>query len=365
MVKVLIVDDSIFICKAISRILEKDPDVQVVGFAHDGSEAIEKVRELDPDLVTLDVEMPKMNGIEALKVIMRDYPRPVIMISSLTKEGAKVTLEAMSLGAVDFIPKELYQSGTVGINLEKIEKQLLEKIKLIGAKRQTISSNPTMVVHSTPSSSVREAQKESSVEEGKRSIIPTLRKGQVDIVVIGVSTGGPTSLQKVIAQLPRDFPVPGIIIQHMPPAFTGPLAGRLNSLGGPCVKEAQQGEKLEPGKFLVVPGAYHMELRKVGSLVTVVLKEEPKDALYHPSIDITISSAADVFKSKTLAVILTGMGRDGLEGVKKVKQYGGKVIAQDEATSVVFGMPKVVIDAGLADKIVPLDRVAETILKML
>ncbi len=352
MVRVLVVDDSIFICKALTRILEKDPDVKVVGVAHDGQEAIEKVKELDPDIVTLDVEMPKMNGIDALKVIMRDYPRPVIMISSLTREGAKVTIEALSLGAVDFIPKELYQSKVAGINLEKLEQQLLEKIKAIARKKGLFSSKSQIFISSPLSSS-----RVSSTSQKTWT-----RKGLVEIVVIGVSTGGPTALQKVIANLPKNIPVPGVIIQHMPPAFTGPLAKRLASLGGPLVKEAEQGERLQPGKFLVVPGAYHMQLKKIGSIVQVKLTEEPKDTIYHPSIDLTISSAAEIFGAKTLAVILTGMGKDGLEGVKRVKEKGGKVIAQDEATSVVFGMPKAVIDAGLTDKVVPLDQIADAIM---
>ncbi len=355
MVKVLVVDDSIFICKALTRILEKDPNIKVIGTAHDGQDAIEKVKQLDPDIVTLDVEMPKMNGIEALKVIMKEYPRPVVMISSLTKEGAKVTIEALSLGAVDFIPKELYQSSVAGINLEKLEQQLLEKIKVIAQKRVQFSSSPSTFVSTFSSSN-------SSTIQSRPVSRPTVRKGMVDVVVIGVSTGGPTALQKVISKLPPDIPVPGIIIQHMPPAFTGPLAKRLSSLGGPTVKEAEKGERLAPGKFLVVPGAYHMQLKKIGSIVQVMLTEEPKDAIYHPSIDLTISSAADVFGHKTLAVILTGMGKDGLEGVKKVKEKGGKVIAQDESTSVVYGMPKAVVESGLADKVVPIDKIADAIM---
>ncbi len=354
MVKVLVVDDSIFICKAITRILEKDPNIKVVGTAHDGLEAIEKIKQLDPDVVTLDVEMPRMNGIEALKVIMRDFPRPVIMISSLTREGAKVTLEALSLGAVDFIPKELYQGASAGINLEKIEAQLLDKIKLIALKKPQFAQRVSSFTQTAP-----------QVKPETRSALSTkVRKGVVDVVVIGVSTGGPTALQKLISGLPKDLPVPGIIIQHMPPTFTGALANRLNSLGGPAVKEAQQGEFLEPGKILVVPGAYHMQLRKIGSRVSVVLTEEPKDTIYHPSVDITMTSAAQVYGPKTLAVILTGMGKDGLEGAKAVKNAGGKVLAQDEATSVVYGMPKAVVDAGLADKVVPIERMASEILAL-
>ncbi len=363
MVKVLIVDDSVFICKAISRILEKDPNIKVVGFAHDGLDAIDKIKQFDPDLVTLDVEMPKMNGIEALKVIMREYPRPVIMVSSLTREGAAVTIEALSLGAVDFIPKELYQSGSVGINFEKIEQQLLEKIKAIAAKKTAFSAKPSAFVYS--SSSRPESSPSSTVVTEPKSAPPVTSRGLFDILVIGVSTGGPTALQKVIGRLPRNLPIPGVIIQHMPPAFTGPLANRLNSLGGPLVKEAEQGEKLERGKILVVPGAYHLQLKKIGSMVTAVLSEEPKDTIYHPSIDITISSAADIFKNKTLAVILTGMGKDGLEGVRRVKQFGGKVIAQDEGSSVVYGMPKAVVDEGLADRIVSVDNIAAEIMRMI
>ncbi len=363
MVKVLVVDDSMFICKAVSRILEKDPNIKVVGVAHDGEEAIRKIKELDPDVVTLDVEMPKMDGLTALKIIMKEMPRPVIMISSLTREGAKTTVEAMSLGAVDFIPKELYQSGAVGIDLEKIERQLLDKIKAIGARKANFAKR---ISTSTISTSTAKTATSAGLP-GAVSSAPSVvkRKGLVDVVVIGVSTGGPTALQKLIPGLPKNFPLPGIIIQHMPPAFTGPLAERLNALGGPRVKEAEQGERLEPGKFLVVPGAYHMQVRKIGSQASVMLSEEPRDSVYHPSIDITICSAAEAFKAKTLAVILTGMGKDGLEGARRVKHYGGKVLAQDEATSIVYGMPKVVVEAGLADKVVPLDAMARAIMDMI
>ncbi len=358
MVRVLVVDDSIFICKALTKILEKDPNIKVVGTAHDGLDAIAKVEQLDPDIVTLDVEMPKMNGLDALRIIMQKYPRPVIMISSLTKEGAQVTIEALSLGAVDFIPKELYQGAVAGINLEKLESQLLEKIKVIAQKKMQFSQKPSLFSHSVGATSPTKP----AVSQPAKKVV---RRGLVDIVVIGVSTGGPTALQKVIGNLPKDFPVPGVIVQHMPPAFTGPLANRLNSLGGPRVKEAEKGEKLEPGKFLVVPGAYHMRFQKIGPRVSVVLSEEPKDSIYHPSVDITMSSAAEVFGAKTLAVILTGMGKDGLEGVKEVKKKGGKVIAQDEASSVVFGMPKAVIEAGLADRVASIDKIADEILSFI
>ncbi len=357
MVKVLIVDDSIFMCKALSKILEKDPDIKVVGVANDGEEGVRKAKELNPDIITMDVEMPKMDGLTALGIIMKESPRPVLMVSSLTKEGAETTIKALSLGAVDFIPKELYHSDVAGINLDKIEKQLLEKIKAIAGKKNMISRM-----------SVAAANAVSKTESGSSSTATLTRSfsaiAKADIVAIGVSTGGPTALQAIIPKLPENLPVPVVIVQHMPAAFTSALADRLDSMSKIGVKELKDGEKLLRGNAYVVPGAYHAEIKRAGGPIAR-LTEEPKDSVYRPSVDVTFSTLAEHFGPKVIAVMLTGMGHDGLEGTKKIKEKGGKVIAQDEATSVVYGMPKAVFEAGVVDKVVSLDKIAEEIVNSL
>ncbi len=361
MVKVLIVDDSIFMCKALSRILEKDPDIKVVGVANDGEDGVKKVKELDPDIVTMDVEMPKMDGLTALGIIMKESPRPVLMVSSLTKEGAETTVKALSLGAVDFIPKELYHSDVAGINLDKIEKQLLEKVKAIAAKKGTISrisSKFSSSLSSSTSAPTAEKPAEVSIKRAFSGV------AKADIVAIGVSTGGPTALQSILPLLPDNLPVPIVVVQHMPAAFTAALADRLNSLSKITVKEVSDGEKLKAGYAYIVPGAFHLQVKRSGGPVAS-LSEEPKDSVYRPCIDITFSSIADAFGGRSLAVMLTGMGHDGLKGAKAIKNQGGRLIAQDEATSVVYGMPKAVAEAGIVDKVVPLDKIAQEIVNAL
>lgn len=347
MVKVFIVDDSAFMRNALSSMLSSDKDIQIVGTARDGIEAIEKIASLKPDVVTMDIEMPKMDGITALKHIMQKNPVPVIMVSSLTSEGAKATLEALELGAVDFIPKNL---SDLSINIVKIKEILIDKIKQIGKrdilkvllKRQSVTKAPDL---------------------SKYVIARSHGDRRIGIVAIGTSTGGPGALQQIIPHLPKDFPVPVVIAQHMPPNFTRPFSERLNQLSKITVKEAEEGDAVNPGLALVAPGRGHMRLKRIRGIETIVNISESKDEfIYRPSVDALASSVAEYYPGRALGVILTGMGNDGLKGFTAIKKTGGKIYAQDEKTCVVYGMPKSVVEAGLADKVLPLDEIAGEII---
>lgn len=350
MIKVLVVDDSAFMRKAISSMLQEDPEIKVIATAKDGLEAVQMVQELKPDIVTLDVEMPRMDGITALKEIMQKYPVPVIMVSSLTTEGAKVTLEALELGAVDFIPKNLAE---LSVNIVKIKPVLIEKIKTI-AKRGIIKRKPVLKPTETPK------QLETPKIEPSRGRFTSERK--IGIVSIGTSTGGPKALQEIIPKLPKDFPVPIVIAQHMPPNFTKPFAERLNQLSQLQVKEAEEGEAIKPGVVYIAPGRGHMRLKRRGIEAIVTISEDKEEFIYRPSVDALMLSVAETFPGRSLGVILTGMGNDGAKGCKKIKETGGRVFAQDEESCVVYGMPKAVVEAGIADKVIPLEEMAGEII---
>jgi len=347
MIKVLVVDDSEFMRKAISSMLQEDPEIKVIGMARDGIEAVQMVQELKPDIVTMDVEMPRMDGITALKEIMQKNPVPVIMVSSLTTEGAKVTLEALELGAVDFIPKNLAE---LSVNIVKIKSMLIDKIKTIGKRG---------IVRKRPVSKTTEKQIEIPKEMPK---VRTTGERKVGIVSIGTSTGGPKALQEIIPKLPKDFPVPVVIAQHMPPNFTKPFAERLNQLSHLHVKEAEEGESVKPGIVYVAPGRGHMRIKRRGIETYVSISEEKEEFIYRPSVDFLMFSVADCFPGRSLGVILTGMGNDGAKGCKRIKETGGRVFAQSEESCVVYGMPRAVVEAGIADKVIPLEEIAGEII---
>lgn len=353
MIRVVVIDDSAFMRKAISTMLEKDPEIEVVGTANNGSEGLERVRVLDPDVVTLDIEMPVMDGLTALRRIMMEMPRPVIMVSSLTTEGAEATLKAMELGAVDFIPKDL---SKVSLDIIRIEADLQKKVKTV-AKRRLRHRLPDRPPSRQPDVRHSEARARERVAAGGRPIR--------DLVAIGVSTGGPPAVQKVLSSLPESFPAAILIAQHMPPAFTGPFAKRLDNVCAIHVKEAENGEPLKPGTAYIAPGGKHLKLAHRGAKLDVVVSPDPADALYKPSANVLIASVADVVGRRALGVILTGMGSDGLEGVRALKTRGGKALAQNDATCVVYGMPKAIVDAGLADEILAIDDVGPAIINSL
>ena len=340
--------------KALSSMLEKDPEIKVVATARDGQEGLDLIRKHNPDVITLDIEMPRMDGLTALKHIMMEMPKPVLMVSSLTVEGAEATLKAMELGAVDFIPKQL---SKVSLDIVKIELDLQAKVKQIARRKfrpPILARKPCIPSASAP---CPPGETEARREIGRPS--GTLVR---DLVAIGVSTGGPPAVQKVLSSLPKDFPAAIIIAQHMPAAFTGPFAKRLDGVCQVNVKEAETGDRLMPGHVFIAPGGKHLKLHQKVSRVEIEITTDPVEALYKPSANVLVGSAAEAVGRRALGVILTGMGSDGLEGVKVLKQKGGRALAQSDASCVVYGMPKAIVDAGLADEIVDIEEMAQAIM---
>ncbi len=347
MIRVLIVDDSAFMRNAIANMLSADPEITIVGKAKDGVEAIEMNEKLNPDVITMDVEMPRMDGISALKHIMNTKPVPVIMVSSLTLEGAKVTIDALEIGAVDFIPKNL---SDLSINIVKIKDVLIQKIKQIGKKGLVKKKQPSIISQPKQSETYKIPQR-------------TTGERRISLVAIGTSTGGPKALQEILPKLPKDFPVPIVIAQHMPPNFTGPFAQRLNELSKISVKEASDGDLIENGVAYLAPGYGHMRLkRQKGIEVVASISPDREEFIYRPSVDALMMSVAELFPGRALGVILTGMGNDGCKGLIALKRTGGRVFAQNEETCVIYGMPKAVVDAGIADKVLPLEEIAGEII---
>ena len=339
-IRVLVVDDSAFMRTAIARMVESDPDMEVVGTARDGLDALEKVASLRPDLLTMDIEMPRMNGLETLQRLMAEHPLPVIVVSSLTQAGAEATLQAFELGAFECIPKELSYAS---LDIVKVRDELIEKIKAgFQAKIVPRPKHPAQ----SPLATV--------------PIRPAAPLGPPPAVVaIGASTGGPKALQEVLTGLPSDFPVGIVIVQHMPPGFTGPFAKRLDTLSKISVREARGEEAIEPGTALVAPaGSQMLVQRRTYGTLAVQLSQTPKHPLHTPSVDVMMLSVAEVCGSRSMGVILTGMGCDGAAGIKAIYQKGGITIGQDEATCVVWGMPRACHEAKTLRREVPLQRVA-------
>jgi two-component system chemotaxis response regulator CheB len=351
-IRLMIVDDSLFTRKMLQQMVESDPRVEVVALANNGEEAVEKAHQFKPDIITLDVIMPVMDGIAALKQIMRECPTQVLMVSGVTTEGAEVTLDALALGAADFLPKP---TGGNPAELGKLGKELLEKIHAIaGRRRQPL---PAPIPAPAPTSAPE--TKHAAAPAHPAAPPKTRLAGKKEIVLIGTSTGGPNALQVVIPRLPADLPVGVLIVQHMPATFTQPLAARLDRISAVKVKEAQEGDEILPGQVLLAPGHSHLVLRERGR---VGLDQEPANVPHRPAVDVLMASAAKVYGGSALGVIMTGMGQDGKEGMTQLKAKGGTIIAQDERTCVVYGMPRAVVEAGLADAICPLEEIAATII---
>jgi two-component system chemotaxis response regulator CheB len=352
----------------LSSILEKDPDIKVLGTASNGLEAIAKAKEMDPDVITMDVEMPKMNGLDAVEHIMAEHPCPVIMVSSLTNEGADVTLRALELGALDFIPK--LSAGALP-DMHRIESDLLAKVKAIARRkaflRLKFKQRPASPAGSAGPAASPPAHSLPGTAHSAAGVPvrpSTLAGARItfEVVSIGVSTGGPPAVQKVLTTLPADFPVPILIAQHMPPAFTGPFAKRLDGQCAISVKEAEPIERLKAGTAYICPGGKHLRLENRGGVLTSVVTEEPKEALYKPSANVLMETTGIAAGRRALCVMLTGMGNDGLEGVRILKEKGGWAIAQSETSCVVYGMPTAIVDAKLADEIVDIGDMAAAIL---
>jgi two-component system chemotaxis response regulator CheB len=349
-IRVLIVDDSVVIRRLVGDLLSSDPALEVVGVAAHGRIALEKIPQVNPDVVTLDVEMPEMDGLETLKAIRKIYPRlPVIMFSTVTDRGAAVTLDALAAGASDYVTKPSNVGSTTAA-MARIREQLIPKIKALSGRGDIVPRKSVSPIGSAAKSHLR---------------IPLAarRDRRVEIVAIGVSTGGPNALAELVPAIPADFPVPIVIVQHMPPIFTRLLAERLNAKSKIAVAEGTGDDPLEPGKAWIAPGDYHMVLEKTRSGSRLRLQQEPPENSCRPAVDVLFRSAVEIYGAGVLGVILTGMGQDGFRGCEAINDAGGQILVQDQATSVVWGMPGFVAEAGLADKILPIDKLAEEIVR--
>jgi two-component system chemotaxis response regulator CheB len=332
-IRVLVADDSAFMRRAISRMLEGEDGFEIVGTAASGEEAVRKARDLRPDVITMDVEMPGIGGLEAIKKITAEQKTPIVMLSALTREGAEITLRGLELGALDFIPKPVGAS----VDVVKLRRELVEKLR-------ALASGPEKTVALRP----------------RR---PPEVRAPCACIVIGASTGGPIALARILSQLPGDFPVPIVIVQHMPLGFTKPLANHLSAAGPLAVVEAVEGMPLRPGSALLAPAGVHLRVRRSPGGPVVALEEDVSGSLHVPSVDVTAASIADVFAAQALGVILTGMGQDGIAGLRAIKERGGYVVAQDARTAVVYGMPRAAAAAGLVDQVAGIDEIPSLLLR--
>jgi Chemotaxis response regulator containing a CheY-like receiver domain and a methylesterase domain len=349
-IRVLVVDDSVVVRRLVSQALQEDPSMDVVATASNGTLALQRMSQLNPDVVILDIEMPEMDGLEVLRHIRRDYRNTrVIMFSTLTERGANVTFEALALGADDYVAKTNFEasSGSPG---QRIQQYLIAKIKQF-YKIPGDGLTPASQLH---------------IGSATRRNEPLRHAfgGVPKAVAIGVSTGGPNALATILPQLPSDFPLPVLVVQHMPPIFTRLLAERLNRSCKLQVEEAVHGKVIHSGEVLIAPGDFHMRVAAQDGSVSVVLDQSPPQNYCRPAVDVLFRSTAEVYGGSVIAVVLTGMGQDGLRGVETLKAQGASVLAQDEASSVVWGMPGAIAASGLADRILPLHDVVPEILRM-
>ena len=357
-IRVLIVDDSSFMRMAIRSVLSKDASIDIVGTAADGIEGVEKAIALKPDLITMDIEMPRMDGIAALRQIMAKAPTRVIMVSTLTNEGAKSTFEALDAGAVDYIPKNVTDSS---------EAQNIFREELLRKVKEAVKSRFGRAASSSPITTAVASSRSVSASVTPARLSNKLSGKKINYVGIGASTGGPVALQEVLSRIPVNFPYGIIVGIHMPKAFTGPYADRLNAKCSMTIREAVDGDVLKPGLALIAPGGMHTTLVRQGG--QVVVKTVPTSAhpqyVYIPSVDLLLSSMAEATHGSMLGVILTGMGNDGFKGMQLLKQKGGVTIVQDEATSTIYGMPKACVDGGVADEVLPLGQIGFEISKFM
>lgn len=382
--KVLVVDDSSFFRRRVSDILNQDSNIEVVDVATNGKEAVEKAASVKPDVITMDIEMPVLNGIDAVREIMANSPTAILMFSSLTHDGAKATFEALDAGALDFLPKKFNEIAKNSEDAGSLLRQRVLELarKSSSVKRRGLKPKTTTLGTSTasrPSSQIKPSKP--SISSTRTALAKPLSKApevgrtttsklvkssgkKYKLLAIGTSTGGPVALQKILVQLPKDFPLPIVMIQHMPAAFTEAFSNRLDSLCQISVKEAKDGDRLAPGVAYLAPGGRQMLIDGTENAAKLKIMEDnsPRVA-YKPSVDISFGSAAKVFSGDVLGVILTGMGADGREGSRMLKGKGATIWAQDEASCVVYGMPQAVTAAGISSLSLPLDDVAPAILK--
>jgi two-component system chemotaxis response regulator CheB len=358
-IRVLVTDDSAVMRRLVSEAVQSDPSCEVVGTANNGRDALAKIEALRPDVVTLDIEMPVMNGLETLIPLRKAHPRlPVIMFSTLTERGAHAAFEAMRRGASDYATKP--SATNLADGRKAVVEELIPKIKALAGWREPI---PT-ALRSITRPSARPTQipgRPTAPGRGTSLVSGALRGGRVDALVIGVSTGGPTALVTLWRDLPRSLPVPVLIVQHMPAAFTPQFAKQLDAVGTLPTVEAQAGMRVEPGRAYLAPGGHHMTVSHQGVGTVIGLNDDPPENSCRPAVDVLFRSAVAAYGGSILAVVLTGIGFDGLLGTRDVIAAGGHAIAQDQATSVVWGMPRAITEAGLADAVLPIDQIGSAI----
>ncbi|WP_299016203.1 chemotaxis response regulator protein-glutamate methylesterase [uncultured Photobacterium sp.] len=371
-VKVLVVDDSSFFRRRVSEIINSDPRLEVIGNAVNGKEAIELTKKLQPDVITMDIEMPVMDGITAVREIMKSAPTPILMFSSLTHEGAKATLDALDAGALDFLPKKFED---IARNRDEAVSLLQKRVGELARKRVFMRRTARPAVTSA-ATSAREVRKTvagptaSATAQARPAVRPAAKPAarfkasgkKYQLMAIGTSTGGPVALQKILTKLPANFPYPIVLIQHMPATFTAAFAARLNNLCKIGVKEAEDGDTLKPGMAYLAPGGLQMMLDGRPGAARLRIVDGGDRMNYKPCVDVTFGSAAKIYHDKVLSMVLTGMGADGREGARMLKSSGSTIWAQDEDSCVVYGMPQAVAKAGISSEDLPLDRIAERIL---
>lgn len=358
-IKVLIVDDSAFMRKMIQDFLTEHSRLEVIGTARDGKDALKKIKAFHPDVVTMDIEMPVLNGLDALQLIMEEHPVPVIMLSSTTKQGADNTMQAIAYGAIDFIAKP---SGPISLDLYKIKEELIQKVISASKSNLTQLAQKPVSVKSTitPTKDYSKIERRGLTHPSPQQGVLTKR-----LVCIGTSTGGPRALQSVITRLPKNLEVPVFVVQHMPAGFTKSLANRLDSLSECHVKEATDGEIAQKGTVYIAPGGFHMLITEIGGNLKIQLDDitPPKNG-HRPSVDVMFESISKISSHSKVAVIMTGMGADGSQGLIDLKKKGSvTAIAESQETSIVYGMPKAAVATNLVDEVQDVDKIADTIMK--
>ena len=336
MVKVLVVDDSSFFRRRITEFLNSDPNIEVIGQAVDGLDGVEKVKQLNPDVITMDIEMPKLDGISAVKKIRETKSTPILMFSTLTHDGAKATFDALDAGATDFLPKRF----------EDIAAEKSDAIKILCERVVSISKKGSNT-----------AETKIKIPAAIKNVSKSTTCKGYQLAAIGASTGGPAAVEKVLKKLPGNYPLPILLTQHMPASFTGAFADRLDKMSAINVKEAEDGDRLQAGYAYIAPGGKQMHLEKDGRKYVIRIKDATADTIYKPSVDITFNSIAEAYQGRVLAIVMTGMGSDGCQGAKLLREKGATVWAQDEASCVVYGMPMAIVKENLADKVMSVDEI--------
>ena len=366
-IRVLIVDDSAFMRKVLQGIIAADPQLEVCGEARDGRDAVSQNEALKPDVITMDINMPHMDGLQATEIIMSSNPRPILVVSSESREGAEVTLKSLELGAIDFVAKP---SGGVDLDMNSVKEELCRKLKMAAKVRVVRTATRSKVQQEIASSAPRVEPSSktfaSSAGEprsnGGAPAVPATGRasGKFPLVVVAASTGGPATMMKFVPDFPKDFPGAVVLVQHMPGAFTMQFSQQLAEISRIAVKEAEAGEIIVPGQLYVCPGSHHMRISPTGR---ITLDDGPRIGGYRPCADVTMESAVEYFGPMTIAVVLTGMGNDGSRGVRAVKNAGGHVIVQDESSAVIFGMPQEAIKTGVVDQTLAIETIYSAIEK--